>query len=338
MTWLFFRPIHLPVYSKEVWYRITEALDRMAIRAGSASVTTKFGDHHEVEARELLARSDFFRDSAEPPADISFNGKGHFSFTSHFNSRWVVNNVVRGRLFRLGPDWRERPAVILLHGWNGEMAYDRQFPFLAWRLNRRGLNAAMLQLPFHGERRPSGRGVINNFISHDLLSILEATRQSLIDVQAIAAWLRRQGCPRVGLWGISLGAWLTGLLLCQDTNISFGALMTPVPDVETAIRELDFCAPIRAALGAGEVDVSSLNLASLRPLVPPESILIIEARHDLFAPVNAVEHLWNAWNQPAIWRVNHGHISVLLSVPIMERTVRWLSQTAARQGLEKSVH
>jgi hypothetical protein len=188
----------------------------------------------------------------------------------------------------------------------------------------------MIQVPFHGRRRPSTPGAINNFISHDLLSMLEATRQALLDTEAMALWLLDQGCPLVGVWGISLGAWLAGLLLCQNSRVAFGVLMTPVPNVELAVRELDFCAPIRQALQAESVDLTRLNLASLSPLVRPENILIIEARHDLFAPVQIVEELWKRWGEPPIWRVGHGHIGLLLSLPVMERTVGWLSAAAGR--------
>ena len=213
----------------------------------------------------------------------------------------------------------------MLHGWNSELAYTRQFPYLSWRLNRHGINAAMFELPFHGRRRPRGPGQIRNFISHDLLNMVQATRQSMMDARALARWLLDQGCPAVGVWGTSLGAWLAGLLICSDSQFDFGVLLTPVPNVELAIRELDFCAPIRIALADKQLDVSPLNLAAQQPGISREQILIIESLHDAFAPPEVVDEVWKAWNQPAIWRVPHGHISVLMSLPILERTIRWIA-------------
>jgi pimeloyl-ACP methyl ester carboxylesterase len=310
-----------------MWRSLTEPLDRWAIRMACTSVVEKSGDHHEHEAEELLSSPEFFDLSVGTP-DLRFTDQKHFSFTSQIQTRWSVNNEVHGRLYRAGSDWRNRPAVILLHGWNSESSYARQFPFFSWRLNRYGVNSAMFQLPFHGRRRPSGPGTINNFISHDLLNMVEATRQALLDARSLAKWLLEQGCPSVGVWGISLGAWLGGLLACHDPELDFAVLLTPVPNVELAIRELDFCVPIRTALQQKDVDVSRLNLASIQPVIPPERILIVEAQHDIFAPVEVVEEVWKAWNRPAIWRVRHGHISILLSVPLMERTVRWISRAA----------
>jgi len=292
-----------------------------------SSVTTRSGDHNEAAAAELLHSPDFFQTPVVTPS-LTFTGPRHFSFDSQIRTSSQIINRVHGRLYRAGAQWRNKPAVILLHGWNSELAYARQFPFLAWRLNRCGVNAAMFELPFHGRRRPSRPGEINNFISHDLLSMVEATRQSLVDARALAHWLYDQGCPSVGVWGTSLGAWLAGLLVCSDSQFRFAALLTPVPNVELAIRELDFCAPIRVALGDKAIDVSPLNLASRHPLIRPEQILIVESLHDIFAPPEVVDHVWDAWNRPPILRVDHGHISVLLSLPIMGRIVRWISRTA----------
>ena len=38
--------------------------------------------------------------------------------------------------------------------------------------------------------------------------------------------------------------------------------------------------------------------------------------------------LWQAWGRPEIWRLPHGHISVLLAWPVLERTVQWLVRKA----------
>ena len=311
-----------------MWRFLTEPLDRFAIKMACSSVVTKSGGHHEREAEQLLARADFFCEEVGAPSDLTFADQRHFSFTSPLASRWAPNNTVHGRFLRAGTEWQKRPAIILLHGWNSERAYERQFPFLAWRFNRRGVNAAMIELPFHGQRRPQDKESINNFISHDLLAMVEATQQAIADARALTAWLLQQGCPAVGVWGISLGAWLAGLLICSSTQMSFGVLMTPIPNVELAIQELDFCEPIRHALRAHAVDVSRLNLATLRPRIHPENILIVESLHDIFAPAEAVENLWQAWGKTEIWRVAHGHISILMSLPILERTVRWMAQQA----------
>src|SRR5437667_417504 len=80
-----------------------------------------------------------------------------------------------------------------------------------WR--RAGINTARIELPYHAHRKPSP-GI--NFISVDLPQMIEATRQAISDTRALLGWLREQGCPSVGVWGISLGAWIGGLVACSE--------------------------------------------------------------------------------------------------------------------------
>jgi pimeloyl-ACP methyl ester carboxylesterase len=245
---------------------------------------------------------------------------------------WAENNVVFGKLYRAGRKWQERPSVILLHGWNGELGYRWQFPWLAWRLVRSGVNAAMIELPYHNRRKPCAAGAITNFISHDLLRMVEATQQAVADTRALMGWLLGEGSPVVGLWGLSLGGWLAGLVACHDARARFAVLMTPVVRMDRAVRDLAFCEPIRRSLEGTSIRLDPLNLASHFPRTGPETILLVESQHDLFAPPETIEELWSAWRRPEIWRLKHGHISILISLPVMERTVKWIARKAAANG------
>ena len=131
------------------------------------------------------------------------------------------------------------------------------------------------------------------------------------------------------MWGVSLGAWIVGLVACREPRTNFAVLLTPMVRMDQAIAELPFCEPIRRGLAGKQVPLGPLNLDSLAPLVAPEKILLVAARDDLLAPAATVEGLWRAWNQPEIWRCPHGHISILLALPILERMARWI---AARAG------
>jgi hypothetical protein len=119
------------------------------------------------------------------------------------------------------------------------------------------------------------------------------------------------------------------LLACHEPQARFAVLMTPVNRMDRAIRELAFCAPIRRSLRDASICLDRLNLLHHQPLIPPQKILLVQSRYDLFAPSETVEELWQAWDQPHIWRVRHGHISVLMSFLVMERTVRWVANAAS---------
>lgn len=308
-------------------------IDRLTIRAAAAALQADPRDCNVSQAAALMADPGFLRFQVDAPADFLQKTHSNFAFTSPLRSPWPENNIVHGKFFPWIPGktndpdgaWTTKPSVILLHGWNGERGYHWQFPYLAWRLNRLGLNVAMLELPYHGRRKPASRDAIRNFISHDLLSMVEATRQAVADTRALAAWLANHTSGPIGLWGISLGAWLGGLSICYEDRLDFAVLMSPVASMEQAVRELDFCAPIRTSLAGHEVSLSQFNLVSHKPLIPAENILLIESIYDLFAPSQTVEELWQAWGRTEILRVNHGHISVLASLPVMNRASRWIA-------------
>ncbi len=306
---------------------LTEPLDRLAIRSATRSVRCGTGPAtHLKEAEEVLARPDFFGLSEVTPARPEFANRTNFQFPSYISTPWEENNVVWGKFYRASRNWQKDPAVLLVHGWNGELGYYWQFPVLAEFLRLRGINCVMIELPYHGRRRPQRAGAINNFISHDLLSMLHATRQAIIDCRSVLSWLNEQGCPSMGLWGISLGAWLAGLIAVHEPLARLTVLMSPVVRLDHAIRDLPFCEPIRQSLAGRAFDVNRLNLLSHKPLSGQEGVLIIESIHDLFASVESVEELWRAWEKPEIWRLPHGHISILMSVGAMLRTIGWISR------------
>jgi len=276
-----------------------------------------------------IKKEDLFAEVAIKTPEVSFTTKTAFHFPSLMTTSCEENDTVHGRLYRCGEDWRQRPVVILMHGWNYELGYHFQFPYLARSLCKLGVNTAMLELPYHCHRRPLGHGVVRDFISNDLECVLEAIQQSIADIRAVVRWLSDEGCPNVGLWGISLGAWLSGLVACADDKINFVAMLTPVAKIDRAIEELAFCEPIRQGMQNRKISLARLNLVDHHPRSRPERILIVESIHDRFAPVETVEELWNAWGRPEIMRVNHGHISVLISLPVMKRIVNWIAAKAA---------
>lgn len=75
------------------------------------------------------------------------------------------------------------------------------------------------------------------------------------------------------------------------------------------------------------MDLTALNLTKGQPVISRKNILLIEAISDLFTPKEPIEELWQAWGQPDIWRLPHGHFGACCGfVPSLpERVLRWLS-------------
>lgn len=274
-----------------------------------------------VRAQDLLG------DSMRSPIDLVLGEDGAFTYPSAEASPFEVNNTVFGRLFRVGEDWTRHPTAILLHGWNASWFYRHTQPRLAHRLARSNINVAMIELPYHMRRRPRiPRGL--DFISSDLGVTLGAARQALADTRRLVDWLLAQGSPRVGLWGFSLGAWLAGLLARCDARLHFVVLTTPIVCIDRVIEELPFCEPIRHGLRQAAIDLSWLNLYSQPPRITPSSILIMESRYDRFAPPETLEELGRRWPGSELWRLPHGHISLMGSASTLGRASDWLVQRA----------
>jgi dienelactone hydrolase len=300
-------------------------LDAWVIRSAAARMPGPCGCDPQLDAAEGLIRSeDFFRTPVEA-AKLEFLQGERFRFQSPIQTPFDHNNVVYGRLYRSGENWQSRPSVILLHGWNDELNHRFRFPTLARQFNRAGINCAMIELPYHFQRKPHPPATVQNFISEDILRTVEATQQSLADIRALAGWLREQGSEQVSIWGISLGAWLAGLAICHGEQFHSAVLLTPVARMDRMIAETAFVEPVRRALKGGNVDLSIFNLREHEPQIPRENILLVEAKYDRFVPAETVEELWNAWNQPEIWRRNCGHVTAMMSFGLMKSTAEWVA-------------
>jgi dienelactone hydrolase len=306
-----------------MWPPIARMLDRLAIRSAQGAVLpSPDGNPHLEEAAELIRRPDFFAPSVAG-APVQLIGRDRFEFPSPITTGWLPNNTVRGRCELVGDRWRDHPSVILLHGWNAELQYEWCLPYWSQLLARAGLNAFRFELPYHASRRPNGTAAIRNFLSGNLLHVAGATHQALADVRALTGWLRGQGAQCIGVWGTSLGAWLAGLAVANQREIDAAVLLTPVVRMERALRELAFCEPIRDQLQHAHQHFAAFNLVAHRAPVPKKKILMVAPSFDLFAPGETIDELEQAWD-PEVWRLPHGHISVLLSTRVMRRITDWL--------------
>ncbi|HSY17231.1 MAG TPA: alpha/beta hydrolase family protein, partial [Candidatus Acidoferrales bacterium] len=250
-----------------------------------------------AEALKFLNGPDFIP-AASDPARIEFDGLRDFRFPTPRPGKVAENNTAYGRLYRCAERWQERPVIILLDG-NPSGGYHTVLPWLARRLNRAGFNAATWVAPYHLQRRP------RRPFEWDCLEFARSMAQGVAEIRALTGWLLAEGCPSVGLAGLSFGGWLAGLTACSDTRIACAILTVPavrlsrtVPVIWPRVREV--LAALRPAQAA--IDTTRLNLTLSTPVIPKENILLIVGTHDLFVPGPPIEELWQKWQQPEIWR------------------------------------
>jgi dienelactone hydrolase len=299
--------------------------DRLAIRAAAKLLPRIVPEALDPAAVQAILSDPRLFIPPETAPNIELGGDHSFEFDSNVRTCYACNNRVHGKFYPTKGDWRKRPSVILVHGWNAETHYLAVLPNVARDLNKRGFNAAVLELPYHLHRRPPSGEKVTNFISENIPRMIEATNQAIADMNALVHWLKREGSPFVALWGYSLGGWLVGLHLTVSAAQDAAVLMTPVSNLERAVAELEFCHPIRSALEVTPVKLQCLNLGARKLAIEPRRVHLVEARYDQFVPRETYAQLSAAWSLPGWKVVPQGHLSILVSSKITRQTIDWLT-------------
>ena len=274
------------------------------------------------EAIAFLNGPDFLPATSEP-ARIQFDGPREFRFPTPHPSNVEENNTVYGRLYRCAERWEERPVIVLVDGYP-PIGHQAALSWLARRVNGAGFSVATLVAPYNLQRRP------RRPLEENCLEFARTMAQQVAEIRGLTGWLLKEGCPSVGLVGVSWGGWAAGLTACSDARIAAVVLTMPAvawrmwrsspPTVWRRVRQsLQALRPAHEAM-----DTTRLNLIHSRPAIPKDNILLIKGIHDLFADPEPLEELWQKWGQPEMWRLPHGHISALLMPGLTGRVLNWL--------------
>ncbi len=199
------------------------------------------------------------------------------------------NRIAAARLFL---HTKPKPAAILLHGYRcGHFALEERIWPVQW-LYDRGMDVALMVLPFHAVRGKRGPQV---FPSGDPRITIEGFRQIMLDVRTLAAALRERGCPSVGVMGMSLGGYASGLLATIDDEIAFAAPIIPCASIADVARTMGLLvgtpeqqAQQHDALDAVLRVTSPLARASR---VLPERLIVVGASGDRITPMDHAQRL-----------------------------------------------
>jgi len=141
------------------------------------------GNPRLEEALQFL-KGPHFIPAESKSAQVEFrpNPSGlHFHFPTPRPGGVAENNVGHGRFYRCGENWREQPAIILLHGRGDLVNHWHRFPSIARQCNRHGLNVATLVAPGYFQRRPRRRESSGG----DYLRLAETTAQAVAEIRAM---------------------------------------------------------------------------------------------------------------------------------------------------------
>ena len=166
-------------------------------------------------ASEVIARSEEWYAPAEV-ADYSMDKENVLTFTSPLTSPWLENNTVHAQLF---PARKAGPAVLVLPNWNAK--WHGQTALCHW-LQRAGITAMKMSLPYHDRRMANGHERADQLVGSNIGLTLLANRQAVQDARACLTWLERHGYDRLGILGTSIGSSVGYITLVHDKRVRAG--------------------------------------------------------------------------------------------------------------------
>jgi len=154
--------------------------------------------------------------ATEAAQDYRLDGENVLTFTSSVESPWAENNVVHAQLF---PAKVKRAAVLVLPNWNAK--WHGQRGLCEW-LQRLGITALKMSLPYHDRRMAKGHERADQLVGSNIGLTLQANRQAVQDARRCLRWLEQRGYSRVGILGTSIGSSVGYITLMHDSGVHAG--------------------------------------------------------------------------------------------------------------------
>lgn len=164
-----------------------------------------------VNQRAIETSDEFF--GYEGPTDFQLRHDKWLEFQSPVVSPCPANDRVKALWF---PAKTGKKAVVVLPHWNSKLP---QHNALCAGLQKLGISALRLSLPYHDFRMPAEFQRADYAVSSNIARTVDATRQAVIDTRACFDWLQQQGYTDLGVVGTSLGSCYAFLASAHDARI-----------------------------------------------------------------------------------------------------------------------
>lgn len=215
------------IYAHERRHVLRDARQVQPFDWGASFITdhTNGDDPRHIFAQhtqEVMQRSDDFYALRSPVNDYSLTGD-LLTWTSAIRTASPENNTARARFFPAAlPKNGRRPAraVVVLPQWNADAM---SHVALCRLLNRFGISALRLTLPYHEARRPPELERADYLVSSNIGRTIQSVRQAVLDARAAVSWLVDHcGFDSIGIIGTSIGSCTAFLTFAHDERLRAG--------------------------------------------------------------------------------------------------------------------
>lgn len=242
-------------------------------------------------AAGTLANSDGF--FAAPECTYTLTGD-RLTYPSAVMTPHAENNTVSARYFPDASRRGRKRAVVVLPQWNADAGGHVG---LCRLLNRFGMSALRLSLPYHDARMPPELLRADYIVSANIGRTLTVCRQAVLDARQAIAWLHSQGYESIGIMGTSLGSCLSLLTTAHEPLVKAAALNHISPYFADVIWSGLSTSHVRESLD-DNVDLDSLRQIWM-PISPWPYIerlrstpsLLVYALYDLSFPLDLSRRL-----------------------------------------------
>lgn len=207
------------------------------------------------------------------------------------------------------------PVVVILHYWGALNRNVERAMGLA--LNRRGIAAVLMTLPYHLERTPAGSRSGEMAIQADPALLNVTILQSLQDTRRAIDYVESRpefDHNRIGIGGLSLGAIVTALVYGVDPRVSHAAFVLGGVDIAHILWYSSRVVAQREELRQKGFTEEKLreDLAALEPGTflkarPGTDALIVAAHYDTVIPEKSTQELIDDIQHPEVSWLNTGH-------------------------------
>ncbi len=308
----------------------TDIFDFIASKVGSmwSAESAPLPDMARFNISRLITKDDIsspekYYAGAESVPDIRYKRAKQFPFIDIFEgtfpspveSPFPANNTVHVLHYRLRRGKKGRPVVVMINGLHVDTNF--YFDWWCWRFAAWGLDSVLITMPYSMQRVPEKSHSGQYTLAPDMMWTLLSLRQSFLDLKLLVNRLAADGYGKIGTFGVSYSALMSGIYVCQARSADFAILGMPPMDFVEVLHQWDFADELREREKRGETTMLSdlripklLNMSEMKPNIPTSNIFVAKGKFDHLVTPESIDRTAENWGGlPWLREYPTGHIN-----------------------------